>query len=158
MTARDRAAAEEIFLSKIFPLLTPLAIDPVHPFPFIANLGFSLALKLRREDDDKTMYALVPIPAQVQRFWELPVVGARRDQRKIVALESFLLLFLDHIFPGYTVEARGLFRLIRDSDMEIEEEAEDLVREFEARLKKRRLMLRDEISRLELALDPKEPA
>ena len=139
VTARHRAAAEEIFLTKIFPLLTPLAIDPVHPFPFIANLGFSLALKLRREDDDKTMYALVPIPAQVQRFWELPVVGARRDQRKIVALESFLLLFLDHIFPGYTVEARGLFRLIRDSDMEIEEEAEDLVREFEARLKKRRL-------------------
>jgi polyphosphate kinase len=139
VSARDRVAAEEIFLTQIFPLLTPLAIDPVHPFPFIANLGFSLALKLRRQDDDKTMYALVPIPAQVQRFWELPASGAKKGPRKIVALESFLLLFLDHIFPGYEVEARGLFRLIRDSDMEIEEEAEDLVREFEARLKKRRL-------------------
>ena len=139
VSPRDRAAAEEIFLAKIFPLLTPLAIDPVHPFPFIANLGFSLALKLRREEDDKTLYALVPIPAQVQRFWELPSSGGRKGVRKIVALESFLLLFLDHIFPGYAVEARGLFRLIRDSDMEIEEEAEDLVREFEARLKKRRL-------------------
>ncbi len=136
---RDRDAAEEIFLAKIFPLLTPLAIDPVHPFPFIANLGFSLALKLRREDDDKILYALVPIPARVQRFWELPTAGGRKGPRKIVAVESFLLLFLDHIFPGYEVEARGLFRLIRDSDMEIEEEAEDLVREFEARLKKRRL-------------------
>ena len=139
VTARDRASAEAIFLAKIFPLLTPLAIDPVHPFPFIPNLGFCLALKLRRENNGKVMYAMAPIPSQAPRFWELPSSGGRKEPRKIIALESFLILFLDHLFPGYEVEGRGLFRLIRDSDMEIEEEAEDLVREFEARLKKRRL-------------------
>jgi polyphosphate kinase len=139
VNSRDRAAAEEIFLSKIFPLLTPLAIDPVHPFPFIPNLGFCLALKLRRKSDGKSMYALAPVPQQAPRFWELPSAAGARGPRKIIALESFLILFLDHLFPGYEVEGRGLFRLIRDSDMEVEEEAEDLVREFEARLKKRRL-------------------
>jgi polyphosphate kinase len=133
--------AEEIFLTQIFPVLTPLAIDPAHPFPFIPNLGFCLALKLRRIADDKHLYALVPVPSQVQRFWELsqPRGRTRKRERRIVALESFIILFLDHLFPGYEVEGRGLFRLIRDSDLEIEEEAEDLVREFEARLKKRRL-------------------
>jgi polyphosphate kinase len=138
----DRERAEEIFLTRMFPVLTPLAIDPAHPFPFIPNLGFCLALKLRRIADDKHLYALVPVPSQVQRFWELsqaPAKSTRKRERRIVALESFIILFLGHLFPGYEVEGRGLFRLIRDSDLEIEEEAEDLVREFEARLKKRRL-------------------
>ena len=137
----DRVRAEELFLTRMFPVLTPLAIDPAHPFPFIPNLGFCLALKLRRISDDKHLYALVPIPSQVQRFWELSSVVTRgkKRTRKIVALESFIILFLGHLFPGYEVEGRGLFRLIRDCDLEIEEEAEDLVREFEARLKKRRL-------------------
>ncbi len=136
----DRDRAEEIFKSRIFPVLTPLAVDPAHPFPFIPNLGFCLALKLRRIADDKHLYALAPIPNQVQRFWEIASTArGRKRERKIVALESFIILFLDHLFPGYEVEGRGLFRLIRDSDLEIEEEAEDLVREFEARLKKRRL-------------------
>lgn len=136
----DRERAEEIFKSRIFPVLTPLAVDPAHPFPFIPNLGFCLALKLRRIADDKHLYALAPIPNQVKRFWEIASsTRGRKRERKIVALESFIILFLDHLFPGYEVEGRGLFRLIRDSDLEIEEEAEDLVREFEARLKKRRL-------------------
>ncbi len=137
----DRKAAEAIFLSNIFPVLTPLAIDPAHPFPFIPNLGFSLALKLHRLSDNTEFYALVPVPTQVARFWELPIAkgGRRKAMRRFVALESFLILFLDKLFPGCTVLSRGLFRLIRDSDVEIEEEAEDLVREFEARLKRRRL-------------------
>ncbi len=139
ITAADRPAIEEIFLSRIFPVLTPLAIDPAHPFPFIPNLGFSLALKLRRLSDNKQLYALVPVPTQVDRFWELPPGGRRRHARRFFALESFLILFLDRLFPGCEVEGQGLFRLIRDSDVEIEEEAEDLVREFEARLKRRRL-------------------
>ncbi|MEO8811520.1 MAG: RNA degradosome polyphosphate kinase [Caulobacteraceae bacterium] len=137
----DRPAAEAIFASHILPVLTPLAIDPAHPFPFIPNLGFALALKLRRTADRREFYALVPLPNQVARFWELPTPrnGRRRPQRRFVALESFLILFLDRLFPGCKVESSGLFRLIRDSDVEIEEEAEDLVREFEARLKRRRL-------------------
>jgi len=141
ITATDRPAIEEIFLNRIFPVLTPLAIDPAHPFPFIPNLGFSLALKLRRLSDNKELYALVPVPTQVDRFWELPPGGRRRHARRFFALESFLILFLDRLFPGCEVEGVGLFRLIRDSDVEIEEEAEDLVREFEARLKRRRLGL-----------------
>ncbi len=137
----DRKAAEAIFLSNIFPVLTPLAIDPAHPFPFIPNLGFSLALKLHRLSDNTEFYALAPVPTQVARFWELPVTkgGRRRGPRRFIALETFLILFLDKLFPGCSVLSRGLFRLIRDSDVEIEEEAEDLVREFEARLKRRRL-------------------
>ncbi|HZZ88177.1 MAG TPA: RNA degradosome polyphosphate kinase [Caulobacteraceae bacterium] len=141
ITATDRPAIEEIFLNRIFPVLTPLAIDPAHPFPFIANLGFALALKLRRLSDNKQLYTLVPVPTQVDRFWELPPGGRRRHARRFFALESFLILFLDRLFPGCVVEGQGLFRLIRDSDVEIEEEAEDLVREFEARLKRRRLGL-----------------
>jgi polyphosphate kinase len=139
ITAAERPAVEEIFDSRIFPVLTPLAIDPAHPFPFIPNLGFSLALKLRRLSDNKELYALVPVPTQVDRFWELPPGGRRKHARRFFALESFLILFLDRLFPGCEVESQGLFRLIRDSDVEIEEEAEDLVREFEARLKRRRL-------------------
>ena len=136
----DRLAAEAIFLTHIFPVLTPLAIDPAHPFPFIPNLGFSLALKMHRKSDNKTFYALLPMPTQVARFWELPPSKARRRaQRRFVAMESFLILFLDKLFPGCKLLGSGLFRIIRDSDVEIEEEAEDLVREFEARLKRRRL-------------------
>jgi polyphosphate kinase len=141
ITAADRPAVEEIFNNRIFPVLTPLAIDPAHPFPFIPNLGFSLALKLKRLSDNKELYALVPVPTQVDRFWELPPGGRRKHARRFFALESFLILFLDRLFPGCEVESLGLFRLIRDSDVEIEEEAEDLVREFEARLKRRRLGL-----------------
>jgi polyphosphate kinase len=137
----NRKAAEELFLSSIFPVLTPLAVDPAHPFPFIPNLGFSLALKLHRESDNTDFYALVPVPTQVPRFWEISPArkGRRKGERRFIALESFLILFLDRLFPGCTLVGRGLFRLIRDTDVEIEEEAEDLVREFEARLKRRRL-------------------
>jgi len=136
----DRLATESIFLTNIFPVLTPLAIDPAHPFPFIPNLGFSLALKMLRRSDNKTFYALAPIPTQVARFWEIPAAKPRRKGlRKFVALESFLMLYLDKLFPGCKLLGSGLFRIIRDSDIEIEEEAEDLVREFEARLKRRRL-------------------
>ena len=135
----DRSAAEAIFLTNIFPVLTPLAVDPAHPFPFIPNLGFCLAMKLHRRADNKIFYALAPIPHQVARFWELPPSPRRKSQRRFIALESFLILFLDKLFPGCKLLGSGLFRIIRDSDVEIEEEAEDLVREFEARLKRRAL-------------------
>jgi len=141
VTGADRAAAEALFMDHIFPVVTPLAIDPAHPFPFIPNLGFALALKLCRRSDHTEFYALAPIPTQIARFWTLPLTrtGRRKSERRILALETFLALFMDKLFPGCEVLGQGLFRIIRDSDVEIEEEAEDLVREFEARLKRRRM-------------------
>ncbi|MEO8113325.1 MAG: polyphosphate kinase 1, partial [Phenylobacterium sp.] len=140
VTPAEKEALEETFAAQLFPVLTPLAVDPAHPFPFIPNLAFSLVLKLKRLSDNRLFYALVPIPAQVARFWELPARGrGRKAERRYISLETFVALFLDHLFPGCEIEDQGVFRLIRDSDVEIEEEAEDLVREFEAALKQRRM-------------------
>jgi polyphosphate kinase len=130
-----------VFMERVFPLLTPLAVDPAHPFPFIPNLGFAIALKLRSTEDGGTLNALLPVPSQVSRFIEIapqPTAGANRE-RRFLTLENTIMEFLDELFPGYTVEAKGAFRLVRDSDIEMAEEAEDLVREYQTLLKQRRL-------------------
>jgi polyphosphate kinase len=137
LTDADREWLEEWFMDRVFPVLTPLAVDPAHPFPFISNLALCLVFKLVREEDGGTMRALLPLPPQVQRFIRLPSrrgAGAMR----FVLLEDVILLFLGRLFPGFIMAESGLFRLIRDTDVEFEEEAEDLVRSYESALKRRR--------------------
>jgi polyphosphate kinase len=132
LTKKDEKFLDDYFLSKVFPVLSPLAIDPAHPFPFIPNAGFCLALQLERASDKRSLQAILPIPQQIERFVALP------GEARFLPMEELLLVHLNSLFPGYRDIGHCAFRVLRDSDLEVEDEAEDLVREFETALKRRR--------------------
>ncbi len=145
LSEADDAFLADYFISNIFPVLSPLAIDPAHPFPFIPDTGLSLALQLSRKSDGRSLRALLPIPKQIERFVTLPNLDG---QQRVIAMEELLIDRIGHIFPGYKTDGHCTFRVLRDSDLEVEEEAEDLVREFETALKRRR---RGEVVRLTIS-------
>ncbi|KAB2850247.1 MAG: RNA degradosome polyphosphate kinase [Hyphomicrobiaceae bacterium] len=155
LSEEDRAWLNDNFLARIFPMLTPIAIDPAHPFPFLPNRGLTLGLELRRESGGETMMAIIPIPPQIDRFIRLPTLVSRsevagkgdRQVARFIRVESLLSMLVPRLFKGFEVKREGSFRLLRDSDIEVQEEAEDLVRLFETALKRRR---RGSVIRLEI--------
>ncbi|MEM1383986.1 MAG: RNA degradosome polyphosphate kinase [Pseudomonadota bacterium] len=147
----DRRWLEAYYYDEVFPILTPMAIDPAHPFPFIPNQGLALALHLIRIVDGESLNALIPIPGQLDRF--LRLADGHGGEIRFLALETLLLMFLDEFYFGYRLDSHGIFRILRDSELELEEEAEDLVREFETALKRRR---RGEVIRLKISAETPE--
>lgn len=133
LTETDREFIGQLFLERIFPVLTPIAVDPAHPFPFLPNRGFAMVLQLSRRSDGHTLQALIPLSHQVERFQRLP-----GGETRFISLEHIVRMFVDELFPDYDVLGEGMVRVLRDSDIQIEDESEDLVRFYESALKRRR--------------------
>ncbi|WP_396119578.1 RNA degradosome polyphosphate kinase [Devosia aquimaris] len=138
---------QKLFREEIFPVLTPIAVDPAHPFPFIPNLGLALAFELKRPDSDLHLTALVRIPGNLDRFIHLPSSLVSEGRSEVVTIDTLVKLFFHKMFPGHEVVGSGAFRVIRDSEIEIDDEAADLVVEFESALRQRR---RGQVIRLEI--------
>jgi polyphosphate kinase len=143
LTAHEAEWLADHFREQILPVLTPQAIDPTHPFPFIPNRGFSLIFSLRRGKSKEPVTELLMIPAMLPRFIGLPKRGKRYH---FIPIEAVIEAHLDQVFPGFTMLASGAFRLLRDSDIEVDEESEDLVRYFRSAIQRRR---RGRVIRLE---------
>jgi len=147
LSADQIAYLQKLFREEIFPVLTPIAVDPAHPFPFIPNLGLALAFELSRPTNDHTLTALVRIPSNLDRFINLPSSLASEGRSEVVTIDTLVKLFFHKMFPGHEVVGSGAFRVIRDSEIEIDDEAADLVVEFESALRQRR---RGQVIRLEI--------
>ncbi len=151
LTPAEQEWLQREFGARYLPVLTPIAVDPAHPFPFIQNGGLTVGVELRRERDGTTMHALLPIPGQLPRFIRLPALDAAQGGTpapiRFIRIESMIGMFLSRLFPGFLARSHGAFRVLRDSDIEVQEEAEDLVALYETALKRRR---RGHVIRLEI--------
>jgi polyphosphate kinase len=155
----ERPWLDEHFLNHIFPVLTPIAIDPSHPFPFIPNQGFVLGLDCTKKGDPAVkMHSILPVPNQLARFIRLPAtgehVGDGRPVIRFIRLEKLIGMFAEDLFNGFAIERMGAFRVLRDSEIAINEKSEDLVLTFEAALKKRR---QGSVIRLEISARMPQP-
>ena len=117
-------------MSHVFPILTPMNVDPAHPFPFIQNKGLTLAVEMANRED-KAMNGLIPIPAQVDRFIRLPASASEPKIIRFIRMETVIGLFISELYPNFSIKSQGAFRVLRDSDIEFQEEAEDLTRAYE---------------------------
>ena len=147
LNATERSALEKLFLTQLFPILTPIAADPAHPFPFILNKGLTIVVEMQRQSDNRALNGLIPIPSQLERFIRLDSDAAKPKDIRFIQLEAVIGMFLGELFTGFMIKSQGAFRVLRDSDIELQEEAEDLVRSYESQLKRRR---RGNVIRLEL--------
>lgn len=136
---------QDYFLDEILPVITPQALDPAHPFPFVANQGLGLLFTLMREADREQVIEMILIPSALPRYVRVP-----GEEALYISITSLICRFAEHVFPGFAIEGDGLFRVLRDSDIEIEEEAEDLVRTFRSAIQRRR---RGKVIQLELEQD-----
>lgn len=146
LRTEERSWLDTQFMARLFPILTPINVDPAHPFPFIQNRALTLVIKMLSQDG-KAMKGLIPIPAQLERFIRLPTDPADPKSVRFMRMESVIGLYLDELYPTFTVTDQGAFRVLRDSDVELQEEAEDLTRAYESQLKRRR---RGNVIRLEV--------
>jgi polyphosphate kinase len=147
LLSNERVWLLDHFRDQVFPILTPLAVDPAHPFPFFANGSACLVLRIKPSGGGDDMEALIPLPVQLERFIRLP-----GNTSRYIALEEVILQFVDQMFPEFKVTGQGIFRLLRDSELEVDDEAEDLMLSFETALRRRR---RGEV--IQVVVDDKMP-